>query len=84
MNGRILDAIPSLYVNAPTLFYVYMNDLAQEINGLNCGINVGDIMVSTHLYADNTILIAPSDENLQQMFDTLTLTIWCIEMGTDS
>ena len=102
INGRILDAIQSLYVNvqstvkvndlfspwfpvsngvkqgckiSPTLFSVYINDLAQEINGLNCGINVGDIMVSTLLYADDIILIAPTAENLQQMFDTLN--IWC-------
>ena len=73
INGRILDAIQSLYVNvqctvkvndlfspwfpvsngvmqgckiSPTLFSVYINDLAQELNGLNCGINVDDIMVS--------------------------------------
>ena len=102
INGRILDAIQSLYVNvqssvkvndlfspwfpvsngvkqgckiSPTLFSVYINDLAQEINGLNCGINVGDIMVSTLLYAGDIILIAPTAENLQQMFDTLN--IWC-------
>ena len=102
INGRILDAIQSLYVNvqctvkvndlflpwfpvsngvkqgckiSPTIFSVYINALAQKINGLNCGINVCDIMVSTLLYADDIILIAPRAENLQQMFDTLN--IWC-------
>ena len=56
---------------SPTLFSIYINDLAQELNNLNCGLNVGDIMVSTLLYADDIILIAPTAENLQFMFDTL-------------
>ena len=100
INGRILEAIQSLYANvqstvkvndlfspwfpvsngvrqgckiSPTLFSVYINDLAQEINGLNCGINVDDIMVSTLLYADDIIFIAPTAENLQKMFDKLNI-----------
>ena len=60
---------------SPTLFSIYINNLAQEINNLNCGLNVGDIMVSTLLYADDIILIAPTAENLQLMFDTLNN--WC-------
>ena len=30
-------------------------------------------MVSTLLYADNIILIAPATEHLQQVFDTLNI-----------
>ena len=98
INGRILDAIQSLYVNvqstvkvnemfspwfpvsnglkqgckiSPTLFSIYINDLAQEINDLNCGIMIDDIMVSTLLYADDIIFIAPNPESLQVMFDKL-------------
>ena len=100
INGRILEAIQSLYANvqstvkvnhlfspwflvsngvrqgckiSPTLFSVYISNLAQEINGLNCGINVDDNMVSTLLYADDIIFIAPTAENLQKMFDKLNI-----------
>ena len=60
---------------SPTLFSVYINDLAQEIKRLNCGVNLDDIVISVFLYADDIVLIAPTAENLQLMLDTLNS--WC-------
>ena len=58
---------------SPTLFSVFLNDLATVINDLNAGVNTpnaGD--VSILLYADDIVLIAPSEENLQTMLNALS------------
>ena len=61
-----------------TLFSVFINDLAQEINSLNVGINITDeIMVSLLLYADDIVLIAESEEKLQKMLKCMHK--WCLK-----
>ena len=60
---------------SPTLFSVYINDLAQEINRLGCGVQLDEIIVSVLLYADDIVLIAPNAENLQLMLNILDS--WC-------
>ena len=47
---------------SPTLFSIYINDLAQEINRLNCGVNLDGTIISVLLYADDIVLIAPTDK----------------------
>jgi len=59
------------------LFAVYINDLAQRINDLQCGIKIDDIFLSILLYADDIALIAPDELKLQQMLDVVTS--WCSE-----
>ena len=44
----------------PSLFNVFLNDFIQDVNLLNCRIEIDDIMLSTLLYADDVILIAPT------------------------
>ena len=60
---------------SPTLFSIYINDLAEEIKRLNCGVNPDDTIVSVVLYADDIVLIAPTAKNLQRMLDALNS--WC-------
>ena len=57
---------------SPTLFSVFLNDLATEIKKLNAGVDTSDGTVSILLYADDIALIAPSEKNLQKMLDTLS------------
>ena len=45
---------------SPTLFSVYINDLTERINSLNCGINIDDNRISILLYTDDIALIAPT------------------------
>lgn len=61
---------------SPTLFSVYINDLADRINALNCGITVDDFQLSILLYADDIPLIAPDENSLQRMLNCAT--DWCI------
>ena len=57
---------------APTLFALYINDLASEINALGRGVTLdtGEI-VSILMYADDIVLISDSAEGLQCMLEVL-------------
>ena len=57
---------------SPTLFSIYLNDLATEIKHLNKGVNVIADNVSILLYADDIVLLAPTEEDLQSMLDVLS------------
>ena len=56
---------------SPTLFNIFLNDLSQEINSLNKGINLDGYFLSILLYADDIALIAGSEVDLQCMLDKL-------------
>ena len=60
---------------SPTLFSLYINDLAAGIKSLNCGIDCGQTYVSTLLYADDIVLVAPSEEKLQHQLNYMH--DWC-------
>jgi len=55
----------------PTLFSVYINDLADRINSLNCGVPFDDVCLSLLLYADDIALIALDENSLQRMLDSV-------------
>ena len=50
-----------------TLFCIFINDLAVELNKLNLGIKIGHTCISILLYADDITLLAENEENLRQM-----------------
>jgi hypothetical protein len=60
---------------SPTLFGIYVNDLASAINELNCGIQIDDRNVSILLYADDIVLLASSEDKLQRMLNKVH--DWC-------
>ena len=60
---------------SPTLFNIFLNDLAYEIQSLNLGVKFGNLKVSMLLYADDIVLIAGSESNLQKMLDHVS--VWC-------
>jgi hypothetical protein len=57
---------------SPTLFSAYINDLADRINSLNCGVPFDDFCLSLLLYAEDIALIALDETSLQRM-----LSDWC-------
>ena len=58
------------------LFSIFINDLAKELTESNLGISLsGSLVVSTLLYADDIVLLADNEENLQLMLN-ITET-WC-------
>ena len=62
-------------VLSPTMFSVYIKDLAEQINNIHYGITIDDIMVSILLYADDIALVAPDSDRLQGMLNVVTE--WC-------
>ncbi len=68
---------------SPTLFSIYLNDLAQEIKSLKCGIDVNGRNVNILLYADDIALIASSEKDLQSMLNVLFewSVKWCINVN---
>ena len=54
---------------SPTLFSIYINDLANELNNLQLGITIDDIHLCILLYADDIALISDSEIKLQGMLD---------------
>lgn len=60
---------------SPTLFAIFINDLAKEIKKLNCGIKVQEECISILLYADDIVLTSDNEANLQRMLNVLYS--WC-------
>ena len=60
---------------SPTMFSIFINDLAAEINSLDLGIQVDNKKVCILLYAGDIALIASSENDLQRMLDILWG--WC-------
>ena len=61
---------------SPTLFSIFINDLAAEIKASNLGITLdNNLSLSILLYADDIILLAESEQKLQGMLDIVC--DWC-------
>ena len=52
---------------SPTLFSIFINDLAKGIKALNKGVKCGNLNISILLYADDIAIIAETPVDLQQM-----------------
>lgn len=60
---------------SPTLYSIYINDLADQINRLNNGINVGNDVNISLIYADDIALLASDEQALQHQLDVVN--VWC-------
>ncbi len=58
-----------------TLFSSYINELARGIKDLDIGIKLDDMTLSILLYADDIVLIADNEKDLQKMLDYVHS--WC-------
>jgi hypothetical protein len=60
---------------SPTLFSIFINDLVKEINDLDLGIPLNHSRISILLYADDIVLLAKNEQDLQTMLNKLKE--WC-------
>ena len=60
---------------SPTLFSIFIDDLVKEINALGLGIKVGEEKLSLLLYADDIVLVAHNEQEMQTLLDKLH--DWC-------
>jgi hypothetical protein len=58
-----------------TLFSAFINNLATEINSLDLGIDIENSKIATLFYADDIVLVAGSEGDLQRMLDCVHN--WC-------
>ncbi|MEW8547636.1 MAG: reverse transcriptase family protein, partial [Candidatus Thiodiazotropha sp.] len=61
---------------SPILFNFYINDLITELSQLDLGVNIGRDKVCILVYADDVVLLAETEEELQCLLDSLN--IWCL------
>ena len=62
-------------VSSPTLCSIFINDLVEDLRGLNLGIKIGESQIFALLYADDIVFFADSPEKLQQLIQHVRL--WC-------
>ena len=60
---------------SPTLFYIFINDLINELNTLDMGIDINGRNVCSLLYADDLVVFSDSEVNLQCLLDKIC--VWC-------
>ena len=93
VTGKFFFAVKALYRDtkscvkgvrqgdsmSPTLFSLFINDLATDVKDLVLGVKVGGQDIYILLYADDIVLISPTAENLQQMLNEVSN--WCLQWG---
>ena len=62
-------------VLSPTLFAIYINDLVLEIKEAAIGARLADLTVGSLLYADDIVLLAESENDLQSLLNIVCS--WC-------
>ena len=62
-------------VLSPLLFNLFINDLALYLKSLDVGIDIGDEKVCILMYADDVVLLARSEDELQVLLNALH--DWC-------
>jgi hypothetical protein len=60
-------------VLSPFLFSLMISPLVDELHALNKGTLLGDIRIGCLLFADDIVLIADSEEELQSMMNIATI-----------
>ena len=67
---------------SPTLFAIFINDLAEELKESGVGITIDDgDLVNVLMYADDIVLLAESEAGLQSLLDIVNL--WCSRWRLD-
>ena len=57
------------------IIFYFIDDLVKEINALGLGIKVGEEKLSMLLYADDIVLVAHNEQDMQTLLDKLH--DWC-------
>ena len=78
INGKLTDWFDIGYgvrqgdTLSPTLFNIFANDLIDDVNNLDMGVCIGSRKLSILLYADDVVLVAETENDLQEMLNQVT------------
>ena len=61
---------------SPTLFAIFINDLATELHEANLSIHVGETHLPLLMYADDIVVLGDNFEKTQKQMDILSA--WCL------
>ena len=61
---------------------MYIDGLVEQLRTRNVGTTCGDCIISSLLYADDIVLLAPDEESLQVQIKVVEE--WCKEMAYES
>ena len=65
-----------MHTISPTLFAIYINDLAEQLNQSGLGVEIGtSLKLSCLLYADDIVLLADNEHELQALLRIVNT--WC-------
>ena len=74
--GLMSQGVKQGCVVSPTLFSIYVNDLAKEIGDLHCGVSLqATLHISVLFYADDIAILSETEDGMQRMLDKLN--DWC-------
>jgi hypothetical protein len=62
---------------SPVLFNMYLNDFIMEINNRDLGVQIKGEKVGVLCYADDLVLLASCEKDLQLLLDRLA--VWCLK-----
>ena len=62
---------------SPTLFNLFINDLATQLKDMNIGIKIKDTTIPLLLYADDVVILANDETEMQKMLNSVNK--WCIQ-----
>ena len=62
---------------SPSLFSLFINDLARQLKSEGPVLEVGNTNINILLYADDMVLLAENDENLQYLLGIMS--DWCYQ-----
>ncbi len=60
---------------SPTLFFIYIDDVSEQIKEVDAGVYIGGEQLHMLMYADDIVLMAPNAQKAQLQLDVLSH--WC-------
>jgi len=76
---EIQNGVKQGCILSPSLFSMFINDLVEDINSVGLGVHCKEAIISSLLFADELVLLAENETNLQSMLNNLTN--WCSKWG---
>jgi hypothetical protein len=70
---------------SPTLFNVYINDLLLGLETLNCGIEINSKSICSLAYADDIVLLAQHEKDMEKLLDYTVnwIKTWKLEINVE-